>query len=59
VPSKNLSKGIWEHRNIAGSAPLQRDLLLGEIPQNTNRNKKRAFYVFQNVGLLWRKNSMQ
>jgi len=39
--------GTWERKKIAGSSPphkLPRDLLLGEIPQNTKRNKKRGFY---------------
>jgi len=35
--------GTWEHRNIAGSPPPHRDLLLGEILQNTKRNEKRGF----------------
>jgi hypothetical protein len=48
VPSKNLSMGTWEHRNKKWfSPPLHnspRYLLLGEMPQNTKRNKKRGFY---------------
>jgi len=50
--------GTWEPRNVVRSPPppwptalLPRDLLLGEIPQNTIRNKKRGFNMNHEFGI--------
>ncbi len=55
-PIQNLSVETREPRNVVRSPPLTalllpRDLLLGEIPQNTIRNKKRGFNMNHEFGI--------